>query len=33
VPLYTDMRNGKISVQEYADKATAIVDRDLVPQK
>jgi len=32
-PLYADMRDGKLSVNEYADRATAIVDRDLVPKK
>jgi ABC-type glycerol-3-phosphate transport system substrate-binding protein len=32
-PLYNDMRDGKTSVSEYAERATAIVDRDLVPKK
>jgi ABC-type glycerol-3-phosphate transport system substrate-binding protein len=32
-PLYTDMREGRISVNEYAERATAIIDRDLVPRK
>jgi multiple sugar transport system substrate-binding protein len=32
-PLYTDMREGRISVKDYADRATAIVDRDLAPNK
>ena len=31
-PLYADMREGRSSVNEYADRATAIVDRDLVPK-
>ena len=32
-PLFTDMREGRMTVKDYADRATAIVDRDLVPQK
>jgi ABC-type glycerol-3-phosphate transport system substrate-binding protein len=32
-PLHADMRGGKTSVKEYAERATAIIDRDLVPKK
>ena len=32
-PLFTDMKEGRMTVKDYADRATAIIDRDLVPQK
>jgi ABC-type glycerol-3-phosphate transport system substrate-binding protein len=32
-PLFTDMKEGRLTVKDYADRATAIIDRDLVPQK
>jgi multiple sugar transport system substrate-binding protein len=32
-PLFDDMRAGRMAVKDYADRATAIIDRDLVPQK
>jgi len=32
-PLYTAMSEQKISVKEYADRITEIIDRELVPKK